>query len=323
VANYAGQDLLEFSESDLGGGQDSGYFGKPTQSFVEPDGEQPSGLAVLPALKTPTPVSTANVTLTPSSYDFGTIPAGQTATETFTVTNLTSSAATADFGTVALLGIDRGEFSFSNTCPGMLQVDSSCSIQVSIPTADRPTYGQVGAVLDVPITNGPTLQSNLSVDIAPADQPIASVSPSTLYFGGVKYGTSEVRTVTLENLGAAPLTFSGKNDGVAISKWRSLHSGGEFSVQANGCHKATLDQGSSCSIAVEFAPSAKAVGLQSATLELTDSAGKQVVVLQGTAVTSLAHQGLQASPSSLDFGAVNAGIGSLSLQENKTELEQE
>jgi len=51
VANYAGQDLLEFSESDLGGGQDSGYFGKPTQSFVEPDGEQPSGLAVLPENK--------------------------------------------------------------------------------------------------------------------------------------------------------------------------------------------------------------------------------------------------------------------------------
>jgi len=125
---------------------------------------------------------------------------------------------------------------------------------VSIPTKHRPTNGQVGAVLDVPITNGPTLQSTLSVDIAPADQPIASVSPSTLDFGNVTYNNSKVRTVTVENLGAAPLTFGASPTTI------SGQDGGEFSVQADGCARLTLEQGSSCSLTVAFSPGAGNTG---------------------------------------------------------------
>jgi hypothetical protein len=265
-----------------------------------------SGVVSAPATQLAAKSTSPKVTLTPSSYDFGTIPSGQTATETFTVTS--DAKTSVSFGTIALLGSEPGDFSLANTCPGTLNPGSTCRIQVGIPTTDTATDGRVSAVLDVPITDGPTLSSTVSVTISPADQPIASVSPSTLDFGNVTYNNSKVRTVTVENLGAAPLTFGTSPTTI------SGQDGGEFSVQADGCAGQTLEQGSSCSLTVAFSPGAGNTGQQEVSLALTDNAGTQTVVLEGSAVSSLADEGLQASPPSLDFGGVDAGIGSLSLQ---------
>ena len=140
-----------------------------------------------------------------------------------------------------------------------------------------------GSVL--PFTSGAALTSG----------PGATLSPASLTFSTQSVGTtSAAETVALKNTGTTSLTIS------SIAITGTNHA--DF-AETHTCGS-SLAAGASCSIIVEFSPTAS--GTRTAILSVTDNAAgsTQKVSLAGIGTTA------RLSPSSLNFGAV--GIGATS-----------
>jgi hypothetical protein len=134
-----------------------------------------------------------------------------------------------------------------------------------------------------PGATGPNGAYDRGADEIKVPAPIVSLSPSSLAFGGQLIGTSSAAmTVTVSNTGDAPLVFNAATPaataGVSIS--------GNFAVAGGTTcvSGATVAAGASCSINLNFSPTAPA-GSKSGTLTLRDNAGggSQTVSLTGTA----------------------------------------
>jgi len=89
-------------------------------------------------------VNTPTISVSPETYDFGTIDAGTTSSPvTFTLTNDGNRALT--FDTTSLSGTNSNEFSVqANTCIGYLSTNHSCTIEVVFSPV---TYGTKTATL--------------------------------------------------------------------------------------------------------------------------------------------------------------------------------
>lgn len=117
----------------------------------------------------------------------------------------------------------------------------------------------------------------------------ASLSPSKLTFNLLAIGSvSAAQVVTLSNVGNTALSIT------------SITISGEF-AQTHTCGS-TLAVGGSCTISVTFKPTTD--GVQSGTLTVADSGGKQFVTLSGTAAP------LKFTPPSVNFGSVKVGTTS-------------
>ena len=127
-----------------------------------------------------------------------------------------------------------------------------------------------------------------------ADQPVVSLSPSTLSFAAQPANTTSApQTVTLTNTGTAALSITS----IAVT--------GDYS-QTNSCGT-SLAAAASCTINVIFAP--VAAGTRTGTLVISDNAigSPQNVPLTGT---GLAATTVSLSPSSLVSGSQAAGTTS-------------
>jgi hypothetical protein len=108
--------------------------------------------------------------------------------------------------------------------------------------------------------------------------PIANLSPTSLTFTATPSGTaSAAQTVTLSNIGSAPLSITGT--GISISGANAT----DFS-QTNPCGT-SVAAGGNCVISVKFTPSLSA-GSETATLNVADNASgtPQQVQLSGIAL---------------------------------------
>jgi len=125
--------------------------------------------------------------------------------------------------------------------------------------------------------------------------------PTSLAFVNQTVGTtSAVKYVTLTNTGNATLTFSGS---FAIS--------GDFHFAGLGTCGSSVAAGASCTISVNFTPTA--TGTRAGAVTLNDNAPNtpQRVPLTGTGVsTSTTGAAVSLSPSSLSFG--NQAVGTTS-----------
>ena len=104
--------------------------------------------------------------------------------------------------------------------------------------------------------------------------PAMTASPTSLNFGERLVGTSGTsQTVTVKNTGSAPMTVSGASVGGTNAS--------DFSVVSGSCGS-SVAAGASCSIAVNFTPSA--AGTRSASLSISHNAAAspQVIGLGGT-----------------------------------------
>jgi hypothetical protein len=133
-------------------------------------------------------------------------------------------------------------------------------------------------------------QSTSATTVTPG--PLASASPSIIYFGTVYLGTITIKSVTLTNLGTAPMTIT--------DTFLSILSGGnskEF-VAVNLCPK-SLAAGKSCTISVIFVAGPYYTP-QTATLKVMDNApgSPQTVALIATVINPKASL----SSYSLNFG---------------------
>ena len=133
------------------------------------------------------------------------------------------------------------------------------------------------------------------LEIAPTNAAAAAIAPGQLTFPVEPVGTTTPdQTVTIYDMGSAPLTVSN----AAVT--------GDFSLDGNGCGSVVAAAGGTCTIAVNFTPTA--TGTRNGTLTITDnSAGSpHTVQLRGQG----GEGSVSLSPSSLSFGSQQVGTTS-------------
>ena len=207
------------------------------------------------------------VTLSAATFAFGNQADGTTSVaKTVTLTNNTSSALT--ISSVALTGTNASEFTVSsNTCGSSVGGRSSCKIGV---TFDPVTAGAKTAALTITDTanNSPQSVKLTGTGVVPV-----AVTPSSLTFAAQTVGTTSVaKTVTIKNNLPTTLTLSGDTF--------SGTNAGDYAQSATTCGS-ILAASTSCTVSIEFKPTAK--GTRLATMDIADSAitSPQTVSLSG------------------------------------------
>jgi FG-GAP-like repeat len=150
---------------------------------------------------------------------------------------------------------NTGDFAQTNDCGAALGKGQSCSISVIFqPTVNGPRSGNIGVYDDAVAI--PQLLALAGTGVTRK----ASVSPSTLSFADQFVDSTATQTITLTNIGNAPLTTSQ----VTITGTNAS----DFS-QTNNCQSSLAVQGT-CGIKVAFTPGT--TGILSATVVVTDDA---------------------------------------------------
>lgn len=258
--------------------------------------------------------SAANLVITPTSGDLGTVLVGQAGPSTvFTVTNTGDTAS----GNLTL-ALSSTEFIITNdTCTGASLVGNTgtCTISVAFKPVSCSTKS---ATLTVAGTNGSLCVKTLTG--LPFTPTRLGAAPSAVDFGSVRVNrTSAAQTVTAKLNGCG-----GPTGPLSFAKAGSF---GEFSMTANTC-SAALNQGESCTFVLVFAPTA--AGSQTASFTLEDGAVSATVLVSGNGLApvpvTLSPSGgvfpdttvgqksasvtftlTNSSPSGVDAGAIDAG----------------
>ena len=214
----------------------------------------------LSASFTGTGVAPGNLTLTPGSWNYGSLQIGQTSpAESFTVTNSGGVAVT-----ISSVSASTYFTVTSNSCGSSVAANSACAIGVVF----KPTLeGNVNGTLTVVASSG-TQTATLSGNGMTA--PTATLSVSKLAF-----------PITPVNTSSAPMTFTMTNSGDEPLTNISDSYNGYFSVTDN-CGS-TLAGHSSCTFTVIFTPLSIVSGY-SITLYISTELGQQSVNLTGSGV---------------------------------------
>ena len=185
---------------------------------------------------TDTPPSTPVVSLTPTALTFGSQPQGTPTTRSVLLSNKGD-------GALAINGISSSnptEFAVGNPCPSTLNPGASCSVNVTF-TPSGPGLRTATLVFADNTFDSPQAVL-LSGTGLPPGSPSVSLAPTSLIFPNQPLGTtSDVKTVSLANTGAASLLIS------------NITATGDFHSPGNSCG-GTLSAGSSCTIQVTFSP---------------------------------------------------------------------
>lgn len=226
--------------------------------------------------------------VSPSSFDFGNQPVGQTsAAQAFTVQN------TGNAGLVMGSVSPSGDFAVSSdTCSGTtVAPGGTCTVSVTFTPAQT---GPRSGTLTIPdnAADSPQLVSLSGT----GTQPMLSLSVNSLTFGSQAVGTTSAPLfVIITNTGTADLHVGTVSTGGTNA--------GDFSA-SSGC--GTVAPNGTCTISVKFTPTAS--GARSATLSIASDApsSPDQVSLSGTGLNS--H--LTLSPDPMNFGDVLFGQSS-------------
>jgi hypothetical protein len=211
----------------------------------------------------------ASILLAPSSLDFGNRALGDPSLPSpITLTN--GGSGPLIISNISIAGSNAADFVQTNNCGSTVAAGTSCTFQISFaPSAD----GLRSASLLITDNVAGSPQS-ASLSGTGGTVPIASITPSTVFFASQVVGTTSVAsTVTFSNQGSDVLSIT------AISM--AGNNAADFS-QTNNCGT-LLAAGTSCNISVVFSPSD--VGSRLATLSISDNASgsPHTIGLSGTA----------------------------------------
>lgn len=224
--------------------------------------------------------------LTPTAVDFGTQTIGVKTAPT-TVILMNNGATTLAVSSVSLSDNYAGFTISTNTCTGAnLSQGSSCAVSIQF---DPWRLIAVSAQLQF-FDNAPDQVQNVPLT-GKGTGPAVALSPDPVVgLGSQRVGiTSNPQTVTVTNVGDAPLTVA------AASATGDFHA-------ASGC-SASIAPNATCTISVTFTPTA--VGNRTGALTITDNAGNSP---QGLTLTGLGTMPAAApSPTSLTFGSQPVG----------------
>ena len=243
---------------------------------------------------------------TPNSpVTFAQVQSGQTASQTLTVTNSGSAAAT-----VRRVSSEP-PFLAATTCGAALAVGQSCTVTVTYAPIDEVAAGADLSPRDD--IGSLTIQSDaatspMTVLLQGSVGPVVSSSPSS---GAVlaAYSLSEgaltfANTATGSSSAAQSVTV--QNTGTTILHFGAVASPQDFTVTSD-C--ATLAPGSTCSISVVFAPTTtSAMTARYGAVEIASDAAVLLEYISLLAVTSSSP--LTLTPTALNFGTVNVGATS-------------
>src|SRR5439155_22799402 len=147
-------------------------------------------------------ISGPNATLSPTSLTFSTQAIGTTSTAK-TVTLKNTGTAILTISSIAITGINAGDFAQTHTCGSLLAAGASCKISVKF----KPTMsGTRTAALSIRDNAAGSPQKVTLSGIGTA----AKLSPISLSFGSIGLGTTSLpKTVILKNVGTTTLTITG------------------------------------------------------------------------------------------------------------------
>jgi hypothetical protein len=174
--------------------------------------------------------------------------------QTVTLTNAGDAA-------LAITSIEiTGDFAQTNTCGSAVAAGANCTIDITFtPTVAGVRTGTITITDDA--AGSPRVVPLGGIGVAPS----VFLSRAGLSFSNQGIGTTSApQTLTLTNIGNAPLTISG----VAVS--------GDF-AETNTCG-ASVAAGANCEISVTFTPTA--TGTRTGTLTITDDAAGSPHVVQ-------------------------------------------
>jgi hypothetical protein len=223
----------------------------------------------------------APVTVSPTSLYFYSVVVGATSSsQAVTVTNNQTSA-TLTIGSMSV----AGDFAqASTTCGASLSAGASCTVNLVF----KPTVtGYRSGSLSVPTSSG-----TQTVSLSGNGITAVTVSPTTLYFGSVVTGASSSAQVV-------SVTNNQTSSAVSISGVSLV---GDFKILTNNCGS-SLAASASCSVSVNFTPTAN--GYRTGSLTINTSAGALAVSLSGNGIAPVT-----VSPTSLYFYSVVVGATS-------------
>ncbi len=238
-------------------------------------------------------LSQANVSVSPSNANLGSINIGVTGNPTpFTVLNM--GAQETGIPTLVLVGTNADQFVLgTNNCAAGVAGGGSCTVNVVFAPTSR---GVKNASVQITTNPGGMAFASLTgTGRAPAS---LTATPDALSFGSVVVGTpSSIVTSTFANPGdlatAAPsIAITGAN-------------AGDFAVVSNTCSGA-IAGGDSCIVGIAF--TASQTGARSATL--TVNAGAGAVDTASLSGTGLAPALMSGNPPSLTFGSLQVNTNS-------------
>src|SRR3989442_1698937 len=233
------------------------------------------------------------VTLAPTNLAFGDQRLSTTSpVQTVTLTN--SGTATLSITSIALAGLNPGDFAIAagTTCTNRATVvaGASCLLNLTFtPTAASARTATVTITDDAP--GSPQSVSLTGTGVTP---PTATLSATSSAFGNQRVGTtSAAQNLTLTNNGGTPLNLTS----ITITGAQAA----DFAFAAgNTCPTGagSVAPGASCTISISFTPAA--TGTRTATVTITDDApgSPQSVSLAGMGIVPA----VTLAPTNLAFG---------------------
>ncbi len=219
---------------------------------------------------------TPNAGLSATSLNFNGAVVGTTSPAK-TITLTSNGTATLSISSIAITGANAGDFSQTNNCPATMGINASCTITV---TFSPQAAGNRGA--SITLTDNAS-NSPQSIALSGVGQttagPLVTLNPTNLSFSYQNVGTtSAAQTITLSNVGTAPLSISSiTTTGTNAADFQTT----------NTCPSgsSTLAVNASCTINVTFSPTAN--GNRSANVTIKDNAADspENVAVTGIALT--------------------------------------
>ncbi|MCZ7624510.1 MAG: choice-of-anchor D domain-containing protein [Candidatus Methylomirabilis sp.] len=168
----------------------------------------PTSLSLTGTGSVPPPPSQPAIGLTPPSLDFGTVNVGGPSGD-LTTTIQNTGGASLEITGIALCPGTSGEFTWSPGSPLTVAPGAGTTLTVHYTPADA---GTDAGCLAIASNDPATPSANLAVTgignippPPPDPQPTIGLTPTSLNFGTVVVGGSVSKTVTITNLGTAPL----------------------------------------------------------------------------------------------------------------------
>ncbi len=225
----------------------------------------------------------SGLSVSPASFNFGSVVDGQTKSQTFTLTNTGNTSLT-----ISQLAVSGVGYSVTGlNPPSNLAAGASTTFSaVFAPTTAGSLTGSVTVTSTAP--NSPATVSLSGTGVASTVN--ISANPTSLSFGNVNAGSSSSKTVVLTNSGNSSITISQ----VTVSAKDVTESGFTLPI--------TLSAGQTQTMNVQFNPTA--AENVAGNITITNSQGSSTVIpVNGTGLQA----GISLTPSSASFGNVAVG----------------
>ncbi len=206
------------------------------------------------------------LTLTPATYNYGSITVGNNASQIFTLTGSSNASLGVTSYTVTGAGFSLG-LNGTNPCP--VASPPACYFPVQFaPTVAGPATGTL-TIVDAAGTQTVALSGTGVAQTI-------TLTPTTFNYGSITVGQNASQIFTLTG-----------NSNASLGVTSYTVTGAGFSLGLNGTNPCPVASPPACYFPVQFAPTV--AGPATGTLTIVDAAGTQTVALSGTGVAPDHH----------------------------------